>query len=159
MKRDIFIDNNIASKFNNPADVNYKELTKWLLDNHNIPSSGEDDRAYLVVSNKLLAEYGRSCSLARGATAITIIVDKLTKDGRLIKINNNQIKDFKAKYFTKTIQKKLQSNTEDREHIPVVLLSNRKYALIRDKKFASDLKNFPGFIVLVSDRPENIPYK
>lgn len=30
MKKDIFIDNNIASKFSNPLDPEYKKLIKWL---------------------------------------------------------------------------------------------------------------------------------
>ena len=31
MKKDIFIDNNIASKFSNPQDKEYIKLTQWLL--------------------------------------------------------------------------------------------------------------------------------
>ena len=47
---------------------------------------------------------------------------------------------------------------EKRNHIPIVLLSERKYALTKDKNFTYDLENFPGFKVLVSSHPENIPY-
>lgn len=159
MKRDIFIDNNIASRFANPADFEFKELIRWLMDNHAIPEGDEDDRAYLVVSNKVLVEYLRSSRDAIGATAIPMIIDKLTSEGRLVRITNQQIKDFKSKYFTKVVERKLTSNNEDREHIPVVLLSDRKYALTNDAKFADDLVNFPGFHVIVSERPELIPYK
>ncbi len=73
MIRDIFIDNNIASKFSNPADPEYKELIRWLMDNHDIAEGEEDDRAYLVVSHKLLSEYYRSCRDASGKTSIPMI--------------------------------------------------------------------------------------
>lgn len=158
MKKDIFIDNNIASKFNNPADIHYKELIKWLLDNHEILSD-KDDRAYLVVSSKLLAEYMRSCYAASGATAIPAIINQLTREGRLIKITNKQITDFKQQYFSNKVIRNLQSNKEDWDHIPVVMLSDRKYALVRDRKFTFDLNHFPKFTVLVCERPEDMPYK
>lgn len=85
-------------------------------------------------------------------------MDKLTREGRLVNVSNEEIKKFKNKYFTKAVEKKLRSNNEDRNHIPVVLLSERKYALTKDKNFTYDLENFPGFKVLVSSHPENIPY-
>ncbi len=159
MKHDIFIDNNIASKFANPADPEYKALIQWLMDNHEIAQGAADDRAYLVVSQKLLAEYSRSCRDAAGITSIPMIVNKLTQEGRLVKISNLQIKNFKNQYFTKTVEKKLQSNSEDREHIPTVLLSDRKYALTYDDNFKYDLEHFPGFTVIVEKRPEDLPYK
>lgn len=159
MKRDIFIDNNIASKFSNPADPEYKELIRWLMDNHEIEKDKEDDRAYLVVSQKLMIEYIRSCRDSSGKTSIPMIINQLTRDGRLERISNQQIKDFKNQYFTKSVEKKLRSNNEDRDHIPAVLLSERKFALTYDDNLAYDLKNFPGFTVIVSKRPEGIPYK
>ncbi len=159
MKRDIFIDNNIASKFANPADPEYKELIRWLMDNHDIPERQDDDRAYLVVSQKLMTEYNRSCRDASGSTSIPMIISKLTQEGRLVRISNQQIKDFKSLHFTKAVEKKLRSNNEDREHIPTVLLSDRKYALTYDEDFTYDLEHFPGFTVIVKSRPEEIPYK
>lgn len=159
MKRDIFIDNNIACRFANPVDPNYKDLVAWLNDNHVIPENQEDDRAYLVVSNKLLKEYFSSCRGAFATNAIPNIVGKLMKQGRLVKISNEQINEFKATFFSKTVERKLTSNAEDRNHIPVVLLSDRKMALTNDENFTSDLVNFPGFTVVVSDRPEKISYK
>ena len=159
MMRDIFIDNNIASKFSNPADPEYKELIRWLMDNHDIAEGEEDDRAYLVVSQKLLVEYARSCRDAAGKTSIPMIISQLTRDGRLERITNQQIKEFKNKYFTKSVERNLRANNEDRDHIPAVLLSERKYALTYDENLTHDLENFPGFTVLVSKRPEDIPYK
>ena len=128
-------------------------------DNHDIEEGQEDDRAYLVVSQKLLAEYSRSCRDASGATSIPMIISKMTKEGRLIQITNHEIKDFKSQYFTKAIEKKLRSNNEDRDHIPSVLLSERKYALTYDENFTYDLEHFPGFTVIVKSRPEDIDYK
>lgn len=159
MRRDIFIDNNIACRFSNPLDANMKELLAWLMDNHTIQEGDEDDRAILVVSNKLLGEYCRSCGGAYGTTSIPVLINQLVQEGRLMKISNEQIKEFKHQYFTKKVVKHLQSNTEDRDHIPVVLLSERKLALTQDQKFAADLQSFPGFTVIVSNRPENISYK
>lgn len=155
MKKDIFIDNNIACRFCNPMDPQLKELVKWL-----ITYNPEDrENAYLVVSQKLLSEYYSSCRGAYGNTSIPVIIEKLTKEKRLIKISNEQIKNFRAKYFKKSVEGNLRSNEEDKNHIPVVLLSDRRYALTNDTNFTYDLSHFPGFVVLVSDRPEAIPYK
>ena len=79
MLKDIFIDNNIAKNFGNPLDIEYKKLQNWLVDNPN---------AYLVVSNKLLAEYYRSVGQSYYKNSIPSIIDKLTREGRLIKISN-----------------------------------------------------------------------
>lgn len=59
-KKDIFIDNNITKNFCNPLDPEYKKLIKWLM------AFDEQDKAknaYLVISNKLLAEYYRTCGV------------------------------------------------------------------------------------------------
>lgn len=118
----------------------------------------DEENAYLVVSQKLLGEYLSSCRGAIGSTSIPVIINQLTKENRLIKISNDQIKRFQTKYFTKSVEKKLRSNKEDREHIPVVLLSDRKYALTNDTNLTHDLNNFPGFVVVVSSNPEEVPY-
>jgi hypothetical protein len=159
MKHDIFIDNNIVSRFANPADLEYKELIRWLMEDQDIEEGQEDNRAYLVVSKKLLVEYYRSCRDSFGATSIHVIISKLTGQNRLVQISNQNIKDFKSKFFTKTIERKLRSNNDDREHIPLVLLSDRKYALTNDHNFKYDLEHFPGFTVIVRSRPEDLNYK
>ena len=154
MKKDIFIDNNIASRFGNPMDKEYKKLVEWLVKKH----ENEEDNAYLAVSPKLIAEYNRSNIHPKSQTAIPILVTKLQRDGRLNFISNQDIKTFKAAFFTKKVVKKLLSNEEDREHIPVVLLSDRKIALTIDENFSKDLMNFAGFEAIVSSRPEEINY-
>ena len=156
MVKDIFIDNNITKNFANPLDPAYKKLIKWLIafDENNL-----EDNAHLVVSNKLLAEYMRTAGASYSATNITVIISQLTKQGRLIKISNKDIKAFKQQYFSKKVQRQLTCNQEDRDHIPIVLLSYRKYALSLDIKFINDLVNFPGFVVKVARIPKDLPYE
>lgn len=159
MKKDIFIDNNIASRFKNPADPEYIKLRDWLVLYREIKNGEEDTNAHLVVSNKLLHEYSRSNQNIKDGQNIILIIGRLQRQGRLIKIDNQAIKDFQQEHFTKKTEKKLSCNQEDREHIPVVLLSNRKYALSIDDAFVKDLLNFPGFKVLACKRPEEMPYQ
>lgn len=155
MRKDIFIDNNIGKNFANPLDPEYKKLIQWLMA-FNPNDAGKN--AYLIVSNKLIAEYLRTSGSASSLTNITVIIGKMTQEGRLVKISNEQIKDFKQKYFKKKVIKNFTCNKEDHDHIPVVLLSERKYALSIDDKFINDLINFPGFTVWAAKKPENLPY-
>ncbi|OFX17555.1 MAG: hypothetical protein A2033_00265 [Bacteroidetes bacterium GWA2_31_9] len=155
MKKDIFIDNNIAKNFSSPVDNEYKKLIKWLT---HYDDEKPQKNAHIVVSQKLINEYSRSSVNAKSLTNITVILSIMQKQGRRIFITNQKIKDFQNKHFTKSILKKLKSNIEDREHIPVVLLSERKYVLSLDENFTYDLHQFPKFIVRVEKRPENLPY-
>ncbi|MDR2149100.1 MAG: hypothetical protein LBE91_21885 [Tannerella sp.] len=158
MKKDIFIDNNIASKFSNPQDKEYIKLTQWLLYFDETDIENKDNYAHLVVSKKLLGEYNRSAMNAISDTSIPLIINKLLSQGRLNIISNQDIKNFQASHFTNVVKRRLRSNNEDREHIPLVLLSDRKYALTRDDNFKYDLDNFRGFSVRVEKKPENLPY-
>ncbi|MCP5103556.1 MAG: hypothetical protein GY950_09265 [bacterium] len=157
MKKDIFIDTNIAKNFSNPMDKEYRKLIQWLM-TFNPDDLGKN--AYLVVSNKLLAEYNRSVlsSTSTIGTNIHVIIGKLNREGRLIIIKNAGIKEFQREHFTRKVIKKLRSNNEDRDHIPVVLLSDRKFALSRDDDFIYDLLHFPGFKARAEKRPEKLPY-
>jgi len=151
--KDIFIDNQCALRFSNPPNEEYKKLLKWLLtNNHDEP----EKNAYLAVSKKLIGEYQRSCSPVSFRQNISTIINTLTTENRLNLITNEDIKKFKSLHFKKHIR--LTCNYEDREHIPVVLLSDRKYALIQDNKFIKDLINFPRFRVIAKSSPELIPY-
>lgn len=154
MKKDIFIDNNVTKNFTNPMDPEYKKLVSWLMRNHEEKSQN----AYLVVSNKLLSEYYSSNRHANRGTNIVVIIGTLQKEGRLIKISNSALKEFKRIHFTKKVQRRLTCNRSDRDYIPVVLLSERKYALTIDDNFRHDLVNFPGFRAVAEKRPELIPY-
>ncbi len=155
MRKDIFIDNNITKNFANPLDSEYTKLIQWLMA---YSSEKKEKNAYLMVSNKLIAEYQRTAGLSASATNITIIIAKMTREGRLVKITNEQIKEFKREYFTKPVERRLSCNKEDREHIPVVLLSERKYTLSFDENFINDILNFPGFVVIAAKRPQDILY-
>ena len=147
--KDIFIDNNVASKFCNPMDPEYLKLVNWLL---------KDSLAHLVVSKKLIREYMASNKGATSGTSITVLISRLSIEGRLVNIGNEEIREFKRIHFRKKVESKLTCNTEDRDHIPVVLLSKRKYALAYDQNFLTDLVNFPGFNVTAASRPEKLPY-
>ena len=156
MKKDIFIDNNIASQhFSNPVDEEYKKLIEWLLTSNN----DEENDAYLVVSPFLIREYIESNRNANSRTNITLIIDVLTKQERLQQFSRKQIEDFQTKHFSKKVLKNLLSNAKDRNHIPAVLLSDRKMALSEDNNFLSDLNEFSDFETFTSKRPESLNYK
>jgi hypothetical protein len=110
MRKDIFIDNNIASRFGNPADEEYKKLVCWLAKNGEV----KEDNAFLTVSQKLIGEYNRSNIHPKSLNAIPILVTKLQREGRLNFIDNQTIKDFKKEYFTKKVERNLLSNKEDK---------------------------------------------
>lgn len=156
MNNDIFIDTNIASRFSNPADPAYINLRNWLVERNAQRPQAE---ARLMVSPKLIAEYTRSNRDHTGQQNIISIIGQLQAQGRLKQISNQQIKDFQQTHFTKAVERKLRSNHEDRQHIPVVLLSDRKFALAIDGNFRLDLSKIPGFSPRVETRPEHLPYR
>lgn len=153
--KDLFIDNNRAMLFAKPPNDHYRKLIDWLKKNDDNDSN---NNAYLVVSNDLIREYGRTGSSCSSKTCIWVLIDILTREKRLNKITKDQVDDFKSKNYTKTIQKCLICNFEDRELIPVVLLSERRYALIYDIKFTRDLKLFTQFIVKIEKEPQDLQY-
>jgi hypothetical protein len=153
MIKDIFIDTNCAVKLNNPIAEDYKELFRWL-----VRRKFDGDDPVLVVSQKLLVEYSRSCGDIPKSQNFPLILDLLLKDGRRPCVKKIEIQNFKIKHFSKAIQRKLQSNFEDRDLIPVILLSQRKYALCGDNNLSKDLILFNKFNVVVSSNPSDIPY-
>ncbi len=155
MKKDIFIDTNIAKDFTNPINQEYIKLIDWLLKYE----EGSENNAFLAVSKKLLSEYFRSAMNAHTKTCIQVIISQLQIKGRLLIFTNEQIKEFQKKYFSKKVIRNLRCNQEDRNHIPIVLLSERKYALSKDNNFTYDLLNFPGFSVRVEQSPERLNYE
>lgn len=163
MIKDIFIDNNIAKNFATPIDPNYKELISWLkeFDQDKIKSNPSLilNYAHLVVSQKLLKEYLDSSKNTNKPNAIPSIIDKLSREGRLIKKSKKEIENFRSNYFSKTILKNLLSNKEDHCHIITILLSERKFCLTYDHNLTYDLENFPKFNVIVKKRPEELDYK
>lgn len=148
-------------------DKEYIKLIKWLktYDKTAVEDGkkNKEEFAHLVVSQKLLVEYIGSAnhpsSKNDSSNFIHIFISLLTIQGRLVKIEKKEIGNFKQKIYTKTIERKFQSNKKDQNHIPIVLMSNRKMALTLDKNFKTDLENFPGFKVQVEERPQNLNYQ
>lgn len=146
--KDIFVDNNIAKNFATPKDVEYKKFIDWLI-----------KRGYLVASIKLIHEYNRTCSGSYSCTSIVVILNRLISDKRIRIFSRIEIANFKRIYYKSSVRRILRSGYLDREyHIPTVLMSNRKYALVNDNDFKYDLVNFPGFTVSAEKRPEDLPY-
>ena len=113
------------------------------------------------MSQKLQKEYIDSSRDSVEATEIQAIVNLLTEQDRIHRISNKQIKEFQDVHFTKKLDKDLNLNKlgKDRDHIPAVLLSKRKYAIAIDKKFRYALLNFPRFKATVVSRPEDLNYE
>jgi len=142
--KDIFVDNNIAKNFCNPMDPAYKTFIKWLI-----------AEGHLVLTNKIINEYMRTCASNTSDSNMAVIVGKLIADGRANFINNEKLKELKIK---PKVKKGLRSNVQDHDHIKAVILSVRKMAVCGDINLCYDLSNFPGLTATVSHRPENVPY-
>jgi hypothetical protein len=143
--KDIFVDNNVAKSFANPMTQEYKDLVAWLM----------HDGA-LVVSNKLLAEYFRSSGHAASSTSIAVIVNHLVSNGRLNKISNKQLSEFK---FRKHVERSLRSNRLDWPHLMTVLLSIRRLAITIDQGLSYDINNYPGVGATAVQCPSEIDYR
>lgn len=156
MKKDIFIDNNIASRyFSNPIDAEHSKLVDWL----RTFNEDEETDAYLLISPYLMREYHESNRNATSTTNIVQIIGDLTKQERLVNFTKKEIEAFQNQHYSKKVMKRLLSNNKDRNHIPVVLLSDRKMALSEDDNFLHDLYEFSGFEPVTAKRPENLNYK
>ena len=163
IRKDIFIDNNIAKNFANPADPEYKKLIKWLLKfDKNIDF---EQNAQLVLSQKIINEYFESSGGAKSVSNIVVIVNILTKQGRINEFTSKEIKDFQKKYYTAQIIKRFKNfrldnqNNKDRNHLPIILMSDRKKALIIDDKFYKTVNDFPKFNAQAEKKPREEFYK
>jgi len=83
MPKDIFVDNDVAKNFANPLDAHYKNFIDWL-----------QDEGWLVITNKILVEYCRTCCGCTSLTNIVAIINRLTRAGRLTRVSNPQLKAF-----------------------------------------------------------------
>ena len=145
--QDLFLDTSIVKHFIPPMQPSYKELYTWLR------STGT-----LVVSTKLKIEYIRGLSGHQG-DSIIVLIDFLTRKGRLNEINSDRIKNFKIK---KGIKRRMRSNVEDHHHIITILLSNRKLAVSADANFRHDVNLQPtidGIKPFASHSPSKLTYK
>ena len=146
MIKDLFVDNNVAKNFKNPADPEYQKLMVWLF-----------KEGHLVLTPKLLAEYHSSNQGNFGQSIITII-NQLTISGRLVRISTEEMKAVK---FPKRLDEKCLKLNKDYWHLKAILLSNRKIAIIIDKAFRDAVNNHPkfdGVQACAVARPEEIDY-
>jgi hypothetical protein len=165
MIKDIFIDAQIANKFASTTDKSFKELIDWLLSNN------EEDRtqnAYLIVSNYLRKEYLGGNQNTQNQFSISNIYAKLMAQDRIITKTNKEIDEFMKKWFSKSIwgcgMNCKKGGSDDPKHIALILLSERRIAIIDDHDFITDLINFPlrgikGRTVKASRSPEGFDYK
>jgi hypothetical protein len=140
---DIFVDTCVASRLSNPLDPKLKTFLTWLT------KSGAP-----VITNKIVGEY--QMSLDPSNSNFFTVIDICTREGRVVKISNEQLKLFK---FTKTQERKLNSNSKDWPHIKAVLISPRKIAISFDKNFVCDLNEFPGHTATAGSDPGKLKYK
>lgn len=142
MKKDIFIDTNIAKNFTNPLDPEYKKLIIWL-----------KNEGVWVINQKLLIEYGRTNQ------NIIVLINELLKKGRLTKIEKSDLETIK---FSKSDERKLRSNSEDWPHIKTICLSDRKIGIIIDLGLRQDVNNSSkqnGIQPQAFSRPEQVDYE
>lgn len=147
MIKDLFVDNNVAKNFKNPADPQYEKLIQWLY-----------NEGHLVLSQKLLKEYHDSNRGNYGQSILSIIA-RLTKDERIVMISNEQLK---ALNFPKKLDEKCQRLDKDYWHLKAILLSNRKMTLIIDQRFRDAVNSHPkfdGVQAYAVARPEEIDYE
>lgn len=141
--KDIFVDDCVAVRMENPLDPNLIGFTRWL-----------SRDGVLVTSKKVLGEYGASLSSGGSSTFLTI-VERLGREGRVNFISNEQLKGFR---FSKATERTLGSNRKDWPHIKAVILSSRKLALSYDVEFCRDVNEFPRVRALASRNPSDLRY-
>jgi len=147
MIKDLFVDNNVAKNFKNPADPEYRKLMDWLF-----------REGHLVLTQKLLIEYLSSNQGNFGQSIITI-VNQLTIEGRIVKLSTDELK---ALTFKKKLDEKCLKLNRDYWHLKAILLSNRKTAIIIDKAFRDAVNSHPkyeGVQACAVARPEEIDYE
>lgn len=175
MEKDIFIDTNVAKNFSNPMDFEYIKLIVWLMQlpdhkvdiffNKKLSDKQKKELQSLIVKNKpnlvyskkIHSEYNRASSESISQTAIPIIINKLITENRLNSFTNSEIKQFNNDYSKQ--YRKLTCNKSDKLHVPIIMMSNRKKALIIDNNFRNDVNNFPGFKAKAESKPRENFYK
>ena len=155
--KDLFLDANIVKNFSNPLDKEYLKLIEWLL---KYDGKKPGNNAFLVYSLKLHHEYNRTCRDANTKTCIHVILNKLIMENRLIRFSKEDVENFKRVYYKKIVKNRLLSNGNDKNHfIPIIMMSNRKFALIIDDNFCNDVNNFKGFSARAEKKPQYLPYR
>ena len=141
---DLFVDADRSKHFCRPIDSAYNKLIEWLR------SDG-----YLVVCPSLIKEYHKAEQATTAPTALLMLVGHLQRHGRLKQFGKTALGAFRIK---KHIATRLRSNLEDRDHLKIVLLSDRKLGISGDVKFRHDVNNYPGHRAIVRRHPSQVPY-
>ena len=141
----MFVDSNLSGHFARPVKPEYRELIQWL-----------SEEGCLVACQSLIREYHAAVRGARSQTTLVAIVDRLQRDGRLRHFSKNKLRAFR---MPPTVQRNLQSNRADHDFIKIVLLSDRKLGLSKDRNLARDINNYPGYQAKVARAPSKIDYR
>ena len=104
----------------------------------------------------LIKEYHAAVQGSTAQNTLVAIVNKLQRDGRLRRFSKKELQAFP---LPKSVRRRLRSNRADHELIKVVMLSDRKLALSKDRRLAQDINDFPGFDARCEDAPSKIPYR
>ncbi len=143
MKPDLFVDSNVSGHFAKPVRTDYKTLIEWL-----------HDEGCLVVCPSLIREYHDAVRGSSVPTTLVAIVNRLQRDDRLRRFSKKELQAFPLREH---VRRQLRSNRADHDLIKVVMLSDRKLALSKDRKLAQDINDFPG--ARCEDAPSKIPYR
>ena len=159
MRKDIFIDAQIANTFaGSNLCQHVKDLIDWLL---TIDPINHDNEAHLVSSQYIRAEYWGGNNHCLKEYSIVSIYTELQKRDRINFKGKEEIEKFKRENISKKKWGKLKSKENDKNHIPLVFLSDRKMVLSNDNSFIEDLINFPKFgnDVKLARTPKDLNYK
>jgi len=144
---DIFIDTNRIQFFTNPVLPEYIKLISWL-----------KEKGSLVLTNKLLTEYGGGCQHISTEENIMVLIDFLQQqeEDRINFITNSKLGEFKIK---KKDFKNIRSKKSDIVHLKSVLISHRRLALTDDQNLTYDINNYPGYRGIAKSNPNDLPYE
>lgn len=141
---DLFVDADRSKYFSRPVDPRYRKLIEWLR------SDGQ-----LVVCASLIREYEGAVRGSTSPTTLVALVNHLQRDGRLKRFDRRALNAFRIR---KHVEKRLRSGMKDRDHLKIVLLSDRKLGVSGDGNFRRDVNNFPGYSAVVRRHPSEVPY-
>ena len=142
---DLFVDADRSGSFCRPVDPAYRKLIAWLR------SDGQ-----LVVCQSLIREYHDAVRGSTAPTTLVALLEHLQRHGRLKRFGKSALNAFR---ITKHIENRLQSEMKDRDHVKIVLLSDRKLGISGDVDFRRDVNNYPGYSAVVRQHPSEVQYE
>lgn len=133
--KDIVIDATAIRLFGVAKDIEFIKFFSWL-----------QNDGVLTVSSYLIKDYNGFRS-----HYIAALLSHLINSGRFNKIPTKTIKSFKDHHY--------RYRCNDRFHVRLVMLSDRRLALSNDDNFIYDVNNFPGMRSTAARRPSQLPYQ